>query len=47
MYIEAYTSDASQFEADAQDVLKAIIGQALAVSKLQDFTGRDKPTVIT
>jgi phosphoglucomutase len=47
LYIEAYTKDASQFEADAQAVLKDIIATALEVSKLQEFTGRDKPTVIT
>ena len=33
--------------APQQDVLKSIIGTALEVSKLQQFTGRDKPTVIT
>ena len=33
--------------APQQDVLKSIIGTALEVSKLQHFTGRDKPTVIT
>lgn len=47
LYIEAYTQDASLFEADAQQVLKDIIAAALEVSKLQEFTGRDKPTVIT
>lgn len=47
LYIETYTQDASLFEADAQDILKDIIGTALEVSKLQEFTGRDKPTVIT
>lgn len=47
MYIEAYTKDAALFDSDAQDVLKDIIGTALEVSKLQEFTGRDKPTVIT
>ncbi len=47
LYIEAYTNDESKFEADAQDVLKSIIGTALEVSKLQEFSGRDKPTVIT
>ncbi|PSC71409.1 hypothetical protein C2E20_5335 [Micractinium conductrix] len=47
MYIEAYTNDASSFEKDAQEVLKGIIGTALETSKLTEFTGRDKPTVIT
>jgi phosphoglucomutase len=32
---------------DAQDALKDIIAAALETSKLQEFTGRDKPTVIT
>jgi hypothetical protein len=27
--------------------LKDIINEALKLSKLQEFTGRDKPTVIT
>eukprot|EP00887_Chlorella_sp_A99_P006392 scaffold3.g6392.t1 len=47
LYIEAYTADQSQFGKDAQEVLNSIIGTALEVSKLQQFTGRDKPTVIT
>lgn len=47
MYIETYTKDASKFDMDAQDALKSIIDAALATSKLQEFTGRDKPTVIT
>jgi phosphoglucomutase len=47
LYIETYTNDASLFEKDAQEVLKSIIGVALDVSKLQEFSGRDKPTVIT
>jgi phosphoglucomutase len=47
MYVEAFTADAAQFEADAQDVLKDIIATALETSKLKEFTGREKPTVIT
>ena len=47
MYIEAYTADPSKFEADAQEQLASIIATALEVSKLQELTGRDKPTVIT
>ncbi|WPT14178.1 Phosphoglucomutase [Picochlorum sp. SENEW3] len=47
MYIETYTKDASKFELDAQDALKDIINAALETSRLQEFTGRDKPTVIT
>ena len=47
LYIETYTKDASKFDMDAQDALKDIIAAALETSKLQEFTGRDKPTVIT
>jgi phosphoglucomutase len=47
MYIENYTKDESKFEQDAQTVLKGIIDAALGVSRLQEFTGREKPTVIT
>ena len=47
MYIETYTKDESKFEEDAQTVLKGIINAALETSRLQEFTGRDKPTVIT
>ena len=47
MYIETFTNDESTFEQDAQTVLKGIISAALGVSRLQEFTGRDKPTVIT
>ena len=32
---------------NAQVALKEIIGVALELSKLQEITGRDKPTVIT
>ena len=32
---------------DAQEALKPIIETALEVSKLKEFTGREKPTVIT
>lgn len=47
MYVEAFTQDESLFDKDAQEVLKGVIDTALEVSKLQEFTGRDKPTVIT
>ncbi len=47
LYIETYTKDASKFDMDAQDALKDIIAAALETSKLQSFTGREKPTVIT
>lgn len=47
LYIEQYTNDPARLQEDAQVALKEIIGVALQLSKLQEFTGRDKPTVIT
>lgn len=47
VYIEKYVSDAAQFEAEAQSVLKPLVETALAISKLIEFTGRQQPTVIT
>jgi phosphoglucomutase len=47
MYIEQYSKDTSKHHLDAQEALKPIINVALELSKLQEFTGRDKPTVIT
>ncbi|CBQ67896.1 probable PGM2-phosphoglucomutase [Sporisorium reilianum SRZ2] len=47
LYVEKYSNDESEFAADAQVGLKPLIEQALLVSKLKEFTGRDKPTVIT
>jgi len=47
LYIEQYTDDKTKMLLDAQEALKPIIDTALEVSKLQEFTGRDKPTVIT
>jgi phosphoglucomutase len=47
LYVEQYTDDAARLEEDAGAALKEIIGVALELSKLQELTGRDKPTVIT
>ncbi|GIL75681.1 hypothetical protein Vretimale_15247 [Volvox reticuliferus] len=47
MYIEQYTSDPAKLMLDAQEALAPIIKVALEVSKLQEFTGRTSPTVIT
>lgn len=47
LYVEKYSSDPAEYTADAQEGLKPLIQQALQVSDLQKFTGRDKPTVIT
>ncbi|XVF12400.1 hypothetical protein REPUB_Repub08aG0114800 [Reevesia pubescens] len=47
IYIEQFEPDISKHDMDAQVALKPLIDLALSVSKLKDFTGRDKPTVIT
>lgn len=47
IYIEQFEPDVSKHETDAQIALKPLIDLALSVSKLKDFTGREKPTVIT
>ena len=47
MYIEQYSNDKSRYGVDAQEALKPIIDLALATSKLKEFTGLEKPTVIT
>ncbi|KAI9078198.1 hypothetical protein K1719_039812 [Acacia pycnantha] len=47
IYIEKFESDPSKHDADAQTALKPLIDLALSVSKLKEFTGREKPTVIT
>nr|GMD52026.1 phosphoglucomutase, chloroplastic [Ipomoea batatas] len=47
VYIEQFESDASKHDVDAQIALKPLIELALSLSKLKEFTGREKPTVIT
>uniref|UniRef100_A0A7N0RD38 phosphoglucomutase (alpha-D-glucose-1,6-bisphosphate-dependent) n=1 Tax=Kalanchoe fedtschenkoi TaxID=63787 RepID=A0A7N0RD38_KALFE len=47
VYIEQYEPDASKHDVDAQTALKPLIDLALGLSKLKEFTGREKPTVIT
>ncbi|RAL50909.1 unnamed protein product [Cuscuta campestris] len=47
MYIEQFEPDASKHNVDAQTALQPLIDLALSVSKLKEFTGREKPTVIT
>eukprot|EP00271_Cylindrocystis_brebissonii_P003691 TRINITY_DN14938_c0_g1_i1.p1 TRINITY_DN14938_c0_g1~~TRINITY_DN14938_c0_g1_i1.p1 ORF type:complete len:676 (+),score=143.42 TRINITY_DN14938_c0_g1_i1:131-2029(+) len=47
LYVEQYEPDASKHDLDAQVALKPLIDVALSLSKLQEFTGREKPTVIT
>ena len=47
MYIEQYSNDPSTYGKDAAEALGPIIQIALKLSQLQEFTGREKPTVIT
>uniref|UniRef100_A0A7R9VR71 Uncharacterized protein n=1 Tax=Chlamydomonas euryale TaxID=1486919 RepID=A0A7R9VR71_9CHLO len=47
LYIEQYSSDASQYGVDAQQVLAPIINLALELSQMKELTGRQEPTVIT
>ncbi|RYR37565.1 hypothetical protein Ahy_A09g042444 isoform A [Arachis hypogaea] len=44
VYIEQFEPDASKHDLDAQVALKPLIDLALSLSKLKDFTGREKPT---
>ncbi|MBE9064214.1 alpha-D-glucose phosphate-specific phosphoglucomutase [cf. Phormidesmis sp. LEGE 11477] len=47
LYLESYESDAAKHDVDPQAALKPLIVIADQVSKLQELTGRDQPTVIT
>ncbi|KAG6865087.1 hypothetical protein C0991_005189 [Blastosporella zonata] len=50
MYVERYlpaSAGAAELGRDAADGLKDLIEVALEISKLKEFLGRDKPTVIT
>ncbi|EJD41772.1 phosphoglucomutase, partial [Auricularia subglabra TFB-10046 SS5] len=47
LYVERYTKDAGQFDKDTAEGLKGLIEVALRISKLKEYLGRDKPTVIT
>ena len=47
LYVERYTKDASQFKKETAEGLKGLIEVALRISKLTEYLGREKPTVIT
>ena len=47
LYVEKYSKNESEYGEDAQVGLKPLIEVALSVSKLQEFTKRDKPDVVT
>lgn len=47
IYVEKYSKNENEYDEDTQKGLKPLIEVALELSKLKDFTGREKPTVIT
>jgi phosphoglucomutase len=47
IYIESFESDADKHDIDAQMALEDLIEIAATMSRLQEFTGRSEPTVIT
>ncbi|QRV78203.1 phosphoglucomutase/phosphomannomutase, alpha/beta/alpha domain protein [Ceratobasidium sp. AG-Ba] len=47
MYIERYSKDPSQFKKDTAEGLQPLIDASLEFTKLKEYLGRDKPTVIT
>ncbi|XP_043695537.1 phosphoglucomutase, cytoplasmic [Telopea speciosissima] len=47
LYIEQYMKDASKTGRDSQEALAPLVEVALKLSKMQEFTGRSAPTVIT
>ncbi|KAJ6321932.1 hypothetical protein OIU77_011923 [Salix suchowensis] len=47
LYIEQYEKDPSKIGRDSQDALAPLVAVALGLSKMEEFTGRSAPTVIT
>ncbi|KAG5532139.1 hypothetical protein RHGRI_026676 [Rhododendron griersonianum] len=47
LYIEQYEKDPTKIGSDSQDALAPLVDVALKLSKMQEFTGRSAPTVIT
>ncbi|KAA8532541.1 hypothetical protein F0562_032643 [Nyssa sinensis] len=47
LYIEQYEKDPSKTGRDSQEALASLVEVALKLSKMQEFTGRTAPTVIT
>lgn len=47
IYVEKYSKNEQEYDQDTQVGLKPLIEVALTLSKLAEFTGREKPTVIT
>ncbi|EAZ92154.1 alpha-D-glucose phosphate-specific phosphoglucomutase [Crocosphaera chwakensis] len=47
VYLESYEPDASKHDVDTQKALSSLIELAEEIAHIKQFTGRDKPTVIT
>ncbi|CCA70044.1 probable PGM2-phosphoglucomutase [Serendipita indica DSM 11827] len=47
LYVERYTKDETQYTLETAKGIKGLIEVALVLSKLEEFTGRKEPTVIT
>ncbi|KAI9321418.1 hypothetical protein BX666DRAFT_1874678 [Dichotomocladium elegans] len=47
LYVEKYSNNPAEYTDDTQKALRPLIDVALEISRLQHYTGRDKPTVIT
>ncbi len=47
IYLEAFEPDPSRHGMDAQEALAGLIEAAGEISRLREFTGRERPTVIT
>ncbi|KAJ7942918.1 putative Phosphoglucomutase [Quillaja saponaria] len=47
LYIEQYEKDSSKTRRDSQEALAPLVEVALKLSKMQEYTGRSAPTVIT
>ncbi|KAJ8447686.1 hypothetical protein Cgig2_031740 [Carnegiea gigantea] len=47
VYIEQYEKDPAKTGRDSQEALKPLVDVAIKLSKMQEFTGRSEPTVIT
>eukprot|EP00937_MAST-01D_sp_MAST-1D-sp2_P002553 g2553.t1 len=47
VYLERYTADAAQLDMRTADALEGLVAVALTLSKIEHFTGRTGPTVIT
>ncbi|KAI8622331.1 Phosphoglucomutase/ phosphomannomutase [Chytriomyces sp. MP71] len=47
LYVEKFTGNSQLYGLECQEGIRDLIGAALEMSKLKEFTGREEPTVIT